>query len=392
MKKLLTALTALAMLAGVSAVEARQLGFIADAATVDDVTTTVCTTGDNGTVDMFVNGVDLDQTWRLEQERGSPGSGAWVPVSGFEDIATTVNGGAAVGGQTQIARYVSDKPNCFRLHMTVDNAGTGQVQIVADGAPTPNPGSATHNRVYDDFQHGTLPISTTHNGATPSYVVFIGAGNAAVLGVIEGEGEGTLTMSNGDSGTDDQDLTVLSYGLITNAALISDGLTILEGRIAQSQITDTRVNFGLADRINAATEEEPFQCDTNVCVEGQVASFSNAVTFLFDTDSNDAEGDFWLATNMNANTLGNASDEYSLDGKVPTVATYQVLRLEVDSAGNAFYYIDGVLVGAEQLAVATSAVLIPHFTAGSAEAQTGTVNKLHLDYWDFYVPRPAGVS
>jgi len=85
-----------------------ELGYKIDGATVDDVTTTACTTSLNGSVDMFGNGVSMDQVWALEVEVGSRGSNSWAKVAGFTDVFPTANGAAAVGGVTQVAHYVSD--------------------------------------------------------------------------------------------------------------------------------------------------------------------------------------------------------------------------------------------------------------------------------------------
>jgi len=268
--------------------------------------------------------------------------------------------------------------------MTTDGGGTAQVQLVTERATVSAFDSATNYRVFDDFHAGVLPITTGH--ATASYIVHIGAGANAVLSVIEGQPEGVMTFSSGDAG-DDTDLSTGSFGLLTNGALVSTGLTVVEFRAHMSQITDTRLGFGLVDLISAATEIEPFEANTNVVAEGAVTTVQNAAAIGFDTDSNDAQGDFWLAYSNNANTLGNAADEYSLGG-APVATTYQTVRIEVEATGHAFFYIDGVLQGAEPLAVATTAVLIPYWWAGTADDGTGTVNKVNVDYLDFWAPRP----
>ena len=363
-------------------------GYKIDAATVDDITTTTCTTGRNQTVTGFGNGVSMDQVWALEKEVGSQGSGAFSVVSGYADVFPTANGAAAVGGVTQVTRYTSEEPACFRLHMTTDGGGTGQIQLVTNrDSGTSYPGTATHWRIYDDFYAGVLPITTGH--ATPSYIVHLGDGNA-VLSVIEGEPEGTLTFSGGDDG-DDTDLSTGSLGLLTNGALISDGVTAMEMRVSASQIADSNFGFGLVDVISAATEIVPFEANTNVVAEGAVTSTANAAAIFFNTDSNDAQGDFLMAGSNNANTLGNASDEYSL-AVAPVASTYIILRVEIDATGHAFFYINGLLQGAEPLAVATTAVLIPYWWAGSPDDATGTVTKMYIDYLEFWGARPLTVS
>ena len=392
MKKVLYTIAVFAFAAFTWPVTANaEFGFIIGAATVDDVTTTACTTGRNQTVTGFGNGVSMDQVWALEKEVGSPGSGSFAVVKGYTDVFPTANGGAAVGGATQVMKYTSEEVACFRLHMTTDGGGTGQIQLVTNyDVPLAYPGAATHFRDFDDFTHGTLPITTTHNGNTPSYIVHIGAGANAALSVIEGEAEGAMTFSSGDSGTDDTDLSCGSYGLLTNGALVSDGVTSVSFRMSVDQITDGRVNIGLQDVISAATEIEAFQANTNVVAEGNAGSMANAAVFIHDTD--DVLGT-WGVASINANTIGNVADEYGLaGGSAPVADTYALLTIQVDASGNVFWFYNGKLAAAEPLGVATTAVLIPGWCAGSADDGTGTVTKVYIDYLEFWAARPATAS
>ena len=366
-------------------------GYIIGAATVDDVTTTACTIGRNQTVSGFGNGVSMDQIWRLEKETGSPGSGSWSPVSGYTDIFPTANGAAAVGGTTQVMRYTSEDVACYRLRMTTDGGGTGQIQIVTNrDTGTAFPGETDYVRYFDDFRAGGLGVTTSGVGDSASYITHIGSGNGAVASVIEGEAEGTITFSGGDAGTD-ADLSTGSFGILTQGALVSDGTMAIEYRVAVSQITDTQFGFGLVDLISAATEIGPFEANTNVVAEGAVTTTANAAAIFFNTDSNDAEGDFFMAGSLNANAQGNAADEYSL-GSAPVATEYVKLRIEIDSTGHALFYIAGVLHGAEPLAAATTAVLIPYWWAGSPDDATGTITKVHIDTLEFWSKRPTTVG
>ncbi len=365
-------------------------GFKVGAATVDDVTTSACTTAKGQSIDMFGNGVSMDQVWRLEIETGSKGSGTWSAVPGFSDVFPTIQGSAAVGGPVQVVRTTSDVPGnaCYRLRMTTDGGGTGQIQIVTDrGKSTDSMTTASHMRAFDEFQHGTVPITTTHNGNTPSYVLSNTSTGTNVIPVIEAGQEGLLTASSGEAGTS-ADLIMASYGLATNGTLVSSGLQIVEWRMSMSQITDARVQFGLGNVIANATEFELFKCNTNVCAESTGAGSADAAVFLFDTDSADAQTDMWNAVSMLGSALGNVADEYTL-GASPVASTFAVFRIEVESTGDAFWYYNGVLVGAEPLAVATTAVLIPILISGSPDDGTGTTNKIYVDYLLYWSPRTA---
>ena len=139
------------------------------------------------------------------------------------------------------------------------------------------------------------------------------------------------------------------------------------------------------DLISAATEIAPFEVNSNVVAEGAVTSVANAAALYFDTD---ADVDQWQIVANKANSIQNNADEYET-GVAPAATTYQILRIEIDSSGDCLFYVDGDLKGALDSCVATTAVQIPYWWAGSAQDATGTVNKVNVDYIDFYAARPA---
>lgn len=367
------------VMAGSTASKA-ELGFIVSAATVDDITTTACTTGKQA-VTGFFQGVSADQVWALQEEQGSKGSGAWRTIGGYSDVFPTAVG--ANNAAVQRMHYTSEDPNgsCYRLRMTTDGGGTAQVQLVTNQNSVPAYVAADSWRVFNDFHQSILPI-TTEDGV-PGYIVHIGTGNGAVLSVIEGQPEGVMTYSSGDAG-DDTDLSTGSAGLLTNGALVSDGDTYFEIRAHMSQITDTRLGFGLVDLISAATEIEPFEADSNVVAEGAVTTTDDAAAWGFDTD---AQSDTWQMYSMLGSAIGNVADEYA-SGVAPVATTYQTFGIHIKSTGDVFWYLNGELYGAEPLGVATTAVLIPYWWASSADDATGTVNKINVDYIDFWADRP----
>ncbi len=367
-----------------SSVDARQLGYKVDGADVDDVTTSACATS-NQTVDMFGNGVSMDQVWQLEVESGSPGSGAWSEVTGYTDIFPTVQGGAAVGGTTQVARYVSTKRACFRLRMTTDTAGTAQVQLVIDGnAPSATPGIATHMEYFDDFNRSVLAVAAL--GSTIDYLSFVGDGTgSSVVGIGEISPEGILTMTGGDDG-DAEDTVEVTLGTSAYGGLVSAGLVIVEYRASVEDITAGDWFLGLTEDVTAdGSEDLEYDVDTNVVTD--VTEVNSSIAFAFSSDAVNPTS--LIAVSTNATNVGNAADEYTLAG-TPVAATYQVLRIEVDTAGHAFWYVDGVLEGAEPLAVATTATLMPYMAAGSADdcAAGCGVTKVDIDYLLWVVARP----
>lgn len=360
-----------------------ELGFKVGAATVDDVTTTVKTGAVGTSIDMFGNGSDMDQVWALEREVGSPGSGVWEVVSGYEDVFPT-----ASLGTVQVSRYTTKKANSsFRLHMTTDGGGTGQIQIVSGrNTPTPTPSEKTHINFFDDFFRSVLAVAAL--GSYADYICFVGDGTgSSVVGIGEASLEGILTLTGGDDG-DAEDTSECTLGSASNVNLVSDGLTIFEVRSSVEDITAGDWFVGLSEDVSANGSEDPeFDINSNVITDNAAVNSSVQIGM-----SSDADNPTLLhAVSTNATAIGNAADEYTL-GNAPTAATYQVLRIEVDATGDAYFYVDNVLMGAEPLAVATTATLMPYFVATSADDCTTScgVTKLDIDYLLWVSPRPSG--
>lgn len=386
LSKTIAALALLALMVGASPARA-ELGYIVGAATVEDATTTACTTGRDQTVDMFGNGVDLDQVWELQRERGSPGSGAWQTVPGYTDVFPTANGGAAVGGVTQVSRYVSEAPGCYRLFMRTDAGGTGQIQIVTGRrAVSATPAKSTHMEYFDDFNRSVLAVAAL--GSTIDYLSFAGDGTgSSVVGVGEVSPEGILTFTGGDDG-DAEDTLEVTLGSASYGGLVSDGLIIVEYRSSVEDITAGDWILGLTEDVTANTGED-MEYDINTNVVTDFSTVSSSVAFAFSSDA--VAPTLLQAVSTNATAIGNAADEYTL-GNAPAAVTYQVLRIEIDSAGNAFWYVNGLLMGSEPLAVATTATLMPYMAASSADdcATSCGVTKVDIDYLLWVVPRPSG--
>ena len=367
------------------AADARSLGFKVGATTVEEVTTTVCTTAKGQSVDMFGNGADMDMVWALQRELGSKGSGAWETVQGYSDVFPT-----ASTSTVQVSRYESQKPGttCFRLKVTTDGGGTGHAQIVTDGnAPTADPGRATHNIWFDDFGRSVLAVAAL--GSNPGdYLCFVGDGSgSSVVGVGEVSPEGILTLTGGDDG-DAEDTSECTLGAAGNVSLTSVGLHIFEVRSSVEDITAGDWFVGLSEDVSANNSEDPeHDIDSNTITDN--AAVNSGVSIGMSSDADNAT--LLHAVSTNATAIGNAAGEYSL-GNAPVAATYQVLRIEIPSTGDAFFYVDGVLMGAEPLAVATTSTLMPYFVATSADDCTAScgVTKLDIDYLLWITPRPTG--
>ena len=236
------------------------------------------------------------------------------------------------------------------------------------------PAAETHFTVFDDFLRASLD-------ATDNWITFDGTTAAAQEAVTVTAPEGQVTMING-AANDANDKTVMSLILLAKGSLVSLGKTVFEARVSFGAITGCSWGFGLGDVLANATEVANYTVNSGVVADD--GGIVNAISFVFDTDATTAE---WQACSTNGGTVGNAGAEEAL-GVLPVVNTYQTLRIEVDSSGDARFYVDGVLELARPTAVATTSLLIPYVWGDSAvDAQTAVT--VAIDYIKFSGARPS---
>lgn len=213
-----------------------------------------------------------------------------------------------------------------------------------------------HNDVFDDFLgaavsnfwnslHGTdgTAASAIHVATNGTYRLTSGAGATHTMAV------------NGSQIT----------SALTN--LISDGGTRFEARLGNiSALTSQSICFGLVD---VSTLSAPFTiAGTTITGNG-----SNGAAFVEDSAATGA------AAKLNAVAInaGGAVQSVNLGIDVDTAALH-TYRIEIDAAGNALYFVDGVLVATILLAVATTAVLAP--SVGMFANATTASQTLDIDY------------
>jgi hypothetical protein len=148
----------------------------------------------------------------------------------------------------------------------------------------------------------------------------------------------------------------------------SMGGLIFEARLRiAAAVTNAQVCVGLTD---VTTLEMPASVATTVIT----TNFSDGCVFCYDVA---ATTDQWYCIGVAADwdATGNG-----ITGVAPVAATYQVLRIEIDDASNARFYIDGTLVGtltAHAVTAATS--LYPTVVVtGNSTAKTVDVDYIHV--------------
>ena len=231
-------------------------------------------------------------------------------------------------------------------------------------------------QVFDDFLTDTAINTNT-------WVVSAGTEGAATAGATAAVPEGAITMGSAGAGAA-EDATVLSLKTANRGSLVSLGGTVFETRVSFDQITGTSWCFGLSDTVAQAAERNLYKVNSGTIADGGL-SLTDAVCFAFDTDAT-ATTVFQFCSENAGTIAGSAAEDAHSAG--PTADTYVTLRIEVDSDGDARFYIDGTLVNTETTAVATTALLIPFIGGNSADdADVATV--VTVDYILFEGARPS---
>ena len=330
------------------------------------------------TVHVHVNGT-YDVTLNLQREVGSPGSGAFETVQ--RDIAPAANGLHRIVWTTEKDNEV------LRLQVSTYTSGT-VVYALFDGRTSPraNPSRATHLNRFDDFNENDLAVLGDTTWQT-EWLAFInsdvgGSGGSSyerTANINEGAVEGTA----GTSGRTES-VSAFSYTVVTNdAGVVSDGLMVIEYRVYVDDITEAVAYAGLSDTIVVDAAIIPFNVDSNVVTD---TGSTNDIGFFFSADATDTNS--WQPVSANAGAVGNNADEFACDFRNVVNTTYDVLRLEIEATGDAFWYVNGTLCAAEALAVAAASILVPYIavTEGTDDATGGGI--FTVDYVDFYFNRP----
>ena len=313
----------------------------------------------------------------LQREVGSRGSGAFQTMPGFRDIAPAANGLVRIQLRTDAAN------DQFRLKVTTDTSGT-IVYAMFDGRLTPRTFTkSTHKNRFDEFD-GSDEAQLGDTTWQTEWLTFTNADGTDMQFAAEVE-EGAMDMTAGTGGTIAQDVVAMSYTVVVNdGALVSDGITQVTWRVRQTLLVASSWGYGMNDVVAVNAALPLFTWDTNLVVD---TGTTDSIAIGGSSDSA-AGAALWQVGSTNAGAVGNNDDEFACESAV-VINTYYRLTIEVESSGDAFFYVDDVLCAAEPLAIATAARLVPYAwaTSGTDTTTGGTV--VTVDYVDFWMPRPS---
>lgn len=210
--------------------------------------------------------------------------------------------------------------------------------------------------LYDRFITG---------GSLAHYFLVDGTDPQAIAPAISGN---TLVAVTGDAGSGYAADGTQAIG--TTGYTLSAGAVIIEARIKLSAITNVAMFFGLTDQ--AAALEAPIE--SAAAADTITTNATDAVGFMFDTSM--ATDNIWLVG------VNNDVDETAQNSALAPVAdTYRTLRISINTAGDATFYIDGVAVGSAMTTACRASVpLYPTIVAAarSTASRTLTADYLYL--------------
>lgn len=184
----------------------------------------------------------------------------------------------------------------------------------------PGPGNPFQRiRMADDFLGDVIADEWTVNA---------GSGGSATVAISAGIGGLLLFTSDDSAGTVGADGAQLVGSLNWQAS--NGGLTF-ETRLRNNSALTTRSLFcGFTD---STSLEDAF--DSSGTADGITSTASDAVGFLFDSRMTTKE---WWAVGVAANT----DAAHVSTGVAPVADAFDRLRVEIDAAGTALFYVNGV--------------------------------------------------
>ncbi len=326
---------------------------------------------------VFINGTyDATSAIVLQAEAGSPGSGAWKTVATF--TTGTANARIVSGFLT------SPNATNYRLLMTA-NASGAVVAYLTDRSRTATPLSTWLNDLpnqmpfFDDFIIPNEPDTSPTVVSVDLYGTNTSNTNAGTVGAVTVTlQEGGVTAVSG-SGASDAEACLSAFSAADQGALVSDGWTIFEVRLQHDTLSG-RTAMGVSDVVCVSDAVEQFTITGGTVAQTDSLS-QNGAWIATDPDATSATT--WQAVSALADAEG--ADAKEVVGPTAIVDTYTVLRVEIDSAGNAYFFEDGLMFHAEALAVETNERLVPRVTTDDTDSGANTII---IDYWAWIQPRP----
>jgi len=245
-----------------------------------------------------------------------------------------------VTANAAVTRYMSEWRGgylCFR------NASTHEtVHVIADVT------------MFDDFTG--IAVDATNDWT----VAGVNSGTVAT-NIATG---GTARFTTGAADDDDVDLAT---GLIYKASKAC----VMEARIAITSATaELAFNVGFTDATGEGADLLPFGYATATLT----STASDAALFFYDPDAT-------LDTIHCASVINNVDGTITNTTTAPVVDTYNVFRVEIDTAGNVDFWLDGDHVARQALGITTTDALCAYVGVINRSAVATTLDVDYIRVW-----------
>lgn len=192
-----------------------------------------------------------------------------------------------------------------------------------------------------------------------------GSDGSVVTPTINVQANGAVRLTTGAGATTTMAVNGVQLQGSLNFFANKDNL-VFECRLKAAAVTSVAIFVGLTDQVSSL--EMPVNGSGSG--NGITTTATDAVGFVFDTTMTDAS--FWCTGVAN-----DVDGTHVTSSVAPVAATYNYLRIEIDSSGNATFYIDGSRVGYVASAVTITVGLTPCVAIFRRSASSTT---LDVDY------------
>jgi len=224
-----------------------------------------------------------------------------------------------------------------------------------DASQEPNiVGSPDEKRIHVRYHYTELALDDTNK-----YTPFIDTTSAIALA----SGGITLTTAATDTKTCTQSQGGIWWYPAKNC--------MTEFKFQIDDIANVAIFAGLVDAASEASGLLPFGIVTATLTD----TASNGAGFLYDTRQTNA---YFNIVNTNGNT---EAFTQLASTRVPVAATDLILRVSIDTSGNARYYWNGLEVGYKESAVSSTTPLVPFFGIRNNNASAHVATLRRVDIW-----------
>ena len=200
--------------------------------------------------------------------------------------------------------------------------------------------------------------------------VCLGSDAQAAGALSAGIQSGAIRLTSGNnSGTASDDIAMLNSGLNFKA---SQGDVGMEVRLRMNTaITGGTMGVGFTDVLSSTgSTEEP----SSIATATLTTNASDGLGLIFDTGATVKD---WFAWGVKGDTDSIFTDTTY----APVADTWEIIRVELDKAGNGYIYRNGILIASQTAALTASVLLTPYVYVNATTTASVVVDVDYFAMW-----------